>query len=219
MKVALLLTGLPRKVQEGYDNYWKTIIENYDTDVYLHFWEEEEYEKVLKIYNPKKYISEKPFKFTEHREGILSSDIGVKYEWKKYDVADSFRVLPMFYGWQSGYQLIEGEYDCVIRSRYDMGSETQIKLENLDLSKINVSNHHWPNSEIIDDNLCISNKELSNILFNDLFDEFINFCKTIGTIAEFNEKNFTNILYRKDLYKHIYKSNELPFQLLRNNQI
>ena len=49
MKVALLLTGLPRKVQEGYDNCWKHIIENYDTDVYLHFWEDDDYEKVLEV--------------------------------------------------------------------------------------------------------------------------------------------------------------------------
>ena len=40
MKVALLLTGLARKVEEGYNHYWKHIIENYDTDVYLQFWEE-----------------------------------------------------------------------------------------------------------------------------------------------------------------------------------
>ena len=52
MKVALLLTGLARKVEEGYNHYWKHIIENYDTDVYLQFWEDEDYEKVLKIYNP-----------------------------------------------------------------------------------------------------------------------------------------------------------------------
>jgi hypothetical protein len=216
MKVALLLTGLPRKVEEGYENYWKNIVENYNTDVYLHFWEEEEYEKVLEVYNPKKYICEKPFKFTEYKIGI-SSSTDVEYEWKHYDVADSFRVLPMFYGWQSGYQLIEGEYDCIIRSRYDMSSPNPIKLENLDLSKINVSSYHWPVSEILDDNLCISNHKLSNMLFADLFDEFISFSKTIGTIEEFNEKNFTNILYRKDLYKHICKSNELPFQLLRKS--
>jgi hypothetical protein len=206
MKVALLLTGLPRQVQEGYNDYWKNIVENYDTDVYLHFWEEAEYEKVLQVYNPKKYICQTPIEFTSYEEGILSSN-------------NSFRVLPMFYGWQSGYQLIEGKYDCIIRSRYDMGSSNPIKLEKLDLSKINVSNYHWKDSEIMDDNLCISNQNLSDILFTDLFDEFINFSKKIGTIEGFNERNFTNILYRKDLYKHIYKSNELPFRLLRKNEI
>ena len=41
MKVALLLSGLPRKVKEGYEHTWKHIIKNYDTDVYLHAWKDE----------------------------------------------------------------------------------------------------------------------------------------------------------------------------------
>ena len=44
---------------------------------------------------------------------------------------------------EQGYNLIEGEYDCIIRSRYDLGTRTPIRLENLDLSKVNISNHHW----------------------------------------------------------------------------
>lgn len=31
-----MLTGLARKVQEGYDGYWKYIIDNNDVDLYLH---------------------------------------------------------------------------------------------------------------------------------------------------------------------------------------
>lgn len=38
MKVALMLTGLARKVQEGYDGFWKYIIDNNDVDLYLHAW-------------------------------------------------------------------------------------------------------------------------------------------------------------------------------------
>ena len=45
MKVALMLTGLARKVEEGYKHYWKYIIDNHDVDLYLHCWEDEEYEK------------------------------------------------------------------------------------------------------------------------------------------------------------------------------
>ena len=30
-----MLTGLARKVQEGYDGYWKHIIDNNDVDLYL----------------------------------------------------------------------------------------------------------------------------------------------------------------------------------------
>ena len=131
MKVALLLTGLPRKVEEGYKNYWKNIVENYDTDVYLQFWEDEEYEKVLKVYNPINFSQEVPFKFTEHRKGVVSPNDDMSRPLEQYDVAGNFRGLPMFYSWQTGYRLIDGNYDCVIRSRYDLGAPNPIKLENL----------------------------------------------------------------------------------------
>jgi hypothetical protein len=132
----------------------------------------------------------------------------------QYDVAGNFRGFPMFYSWQVGYNLIESEYDCIIRSRYDLGAPHSIKLENLDLSKINISNWHWTGSEIMDDNLCITNQKLADILFKDIFDEFIDYSKTTGKIF-FQEKNFTEILNRKNLTNYICKTNELPFNLLR----
>lgn len=218
MKVALLLTGLPRKVQEGYTHYWKNIVENYDTDVYLHFWEDEEYEKVLEVYNPKKFIKEIPFKFTEYRCGVVSPNDDMSRPIEQYDVAGNFRALPMFYSWQTGYNLIEDEYDCIIRSRYDLGTLNQIKLENLDLTKINTSGMHWPGKPIFDDNLCITNQSNANIIFKNVFNEFVTHIKTMG-IINFAEKNFTEILQRKGLFDDTIKTNELPFQLLRENKL
>jgi hypothetical protein len=224
MKVALILTGLPRKVEEGYVHYWKSIIENYNTDVYLHFWEDEEFEKVLNVYTPKKFIKEKPFKFTEYTQGIKSySGDGTTLDdlprpLEHYDVAGNFRSLPMFYSWQKGYNLIEGEYDCVIRSRYDLGNANPIKLENLDLTKINTSAKHWPYSNIIDDNICVTNQKNSHDIFSNIFDEFIIHMKSTGTI-HYAEKNFTEILNKKGLYNYTIKTNELPFELLRKHKI
>lgn len=218
MKVALLLTGLARKVEEGYNHYWKHIVENYDTDVYLHFWEDEEYEKVLQIYKPKKYIQEKPFKFTEYISGIVSPNDDMSRPIPQYDVAGNFRGFPMFYSWQAGYNLIEGEYDCIIRSRYDLGTPNPIKLENLDLTKINVSAYHWPGSPITDDNICITNQQNADIIFKNVFNEFVVHHKTTGVIG-FQEKNFMEILKRRGLFENVHKSMELPFELLRENKL
>ena len=49
MKVALMLTGLARKVEEGYKHYWKYIIDNHDVDLYLHCWQDEEL--MTKVHN------------------------------------------------------------------------------------------------------------------------------------------------------------------------
>ncbi len=218
MKVALLLTGLPRKVEEGYNNYWKNIVENYNTDVYLQFWEDDEYKKVLKVYKPKNFSQETPFKFTEHRKGVVSPKDDMSRPLEQYDVAGNFRGLPMFYSWQTGYRLIDGVYDCVIRSRYDLGTHTPIKLENLDLSKVNTSASHWQGQPIFDDNLCITNHKNADIIFPNIFDEFVTHIKNTG-IINFAEKNFTEILERRGLINDTIKTTELPFELLRENKL
>ena len=93
-----------------------------------------------------------------------------------------------------------------------------IDINKLDMNKINISNQHWPNSEITDDNLCILNQKNADILFDDIFTEYIEHSKKIGYI-EFAEKNFMNILKRKNLYHLVNKSNDLPFELLRDNKL
>ena len=127
----------------------------------------------------------------------------------------------MFYSWEMTYKHIQlsGEkYDCVIRSRYDLGASIDIDLNKLDMDKINISNQHWPGSEITDDNLCILNQDNADILFSDIFSEYLKHSKKIGYI-EFAEKNFMNILKRKNLYHLVNKSNDLPFDLLRDNKL
>ena len=50
MKVAVIITGLPRNVQEGYDKCWGTYIKEYSADVYLQHWDTYESDVVSKIY-------------------------------------------------------------------------------------------------------------------------------------------------------------------------
>ena len=222
MKVALMLTGLARKVEEGYNNYWKYIIDNHDVDFYLHCWKDEEWKKVEEIYqNPKFIHVQKPFKFTEYRKGIESPNDDKSRPLEEYDVWGNFRTFPMFYSWEETYNALRvtrHKYDCVIRSRYDLGTDIDIDLNKLDLSKINISNHHWGGSPITDDNLCILNQDNAEKLFSDIFTEYIEHSKKIGYI-EFAEKNFMNILKRKNLYDLVNKSDDLPFQLLRDNKL
>ena len=222
MKVALMLTGLARKVEEGYKHYWKYIIDNHDVDLYLHCWEDEEYKKVKEVYPKYKYLyTQKPFKFTKYREGIESPNDDKSRPLEEYDVWGNFRTFPMFYSWEETFNALRvsrHKYDCVIRSRYDLGTDVNIDLNKLDMSKINISNHHWGGSPITDDNLCILNQENAHILFDDIFTEYIEHSKKIGYI-EFAEKNFMNILKRKNLYHLVHKSDDLPFQLLRDNKL
>ena len=224
-----MLTGLARKVQEGYDGYWKHIIENYDVDLYLHAWyskpdgktNHEDSDDVIKIYKNPKYIKiENPFKFTKYREGIDNPNNDKSRPLEDFDVYGNFRSFPMYYGWESTYKHIMNSninYDCVIRSRYDLKG-LPLDLTKLDLSKINVAGNHWAGTSINDDNFCATNKQISDRVFSNIFTDIINHHKKIGTISG-AEQNFTNFLIRNNLHGLSHKSSLIQFNLLRDNKL
>lgn len=218
MKIALLLSGLARNVSDGYNLYFKQFIQKYDVDVYCHYWKDGEWENVLDYYSPIKYICDIPFSFDEYKINVESPGDLFARPIVPYNVAGNFTSLPMFYGWQRVYSLIDSSYDCIIKSRYDLGWDSIPDLSSLDLTKINISNYHWPGHEILDDNLSIMNQTLANELFSNIFDDFVNTIKEEKVIY-FPEQNFTNLVIKKGLYKFVNKSNELPFKLLREFKI
>lgn len=229
MKVALMLTGLARKVNEGYINYWKYIINNNDVDLYLHAWESkpdgitnnEDSDFVEQIYPNAKYIKiEKPFKFTKYREGITNPTNDNSRPLEDFDVAGNFRSFPMFYGWETTYQHIKNSninYDCIIRSRYDLIGHP-IDLSKLDLNKINVAYNHWNGWDKNDDNLCITNKENADKIFANIFTDIVSYHKQTGQIG-CAEDNFTDFLRRNNLHHLSHKDPNIIFNLLRDNAL
>lgn len=230
MKVALILTGLARKVEEGYNQYWKYVIDNNDVDLFLHAWESkpdgktnhEDSDEVLRVYPNATYCKiEKPFSFTEYRNGIDNPNNDKSRPLTDFDVYGNFRSFPMFYSWESTYnefkKLCKIDYDCVIRSRYDLKG-LPLDLTKLDLSKINVAGNHWAGTSINDDNFCATNKQISDRVFSNIFTDIINHHKKIGTISG-AEQNFTNFLIRNNLHGLSHKSSLIQFNLLRDNKL
>jgi hypothetical protein len=231
MKVALMLTGLARKVQEGYDGYWKHIIENYNVDLYLHTWyskpdeitNHEDSDDVLRVYSkhiPSYLYIQNPFPFTEYREGIDNQNNDKSRPLGDFDVFSNFRCLPMFYTWESTYKHIinsNRKYDCIIRSRYDIGGRS-LNLSKIDLNKINTASNHWRGHDVFDDNLCITNQQNSDKIFSNIFSDIIQHHKKLGYINN-AERNFTDYLKRQDLDKITVKSDEINFSLLRDNKL
>jgi hypothetical protein len=219
MKVALVLSGLPRKVKDGYDRTWKNIIENYDTDVYLHTWKDEDWEDVYKIYTTSKsFILQEPFKFTKYKEGIKLPHTDKSRPIPQYDVMSCFRQLPMFYSWQIAYKPLYDsmiDYDVVIRSRYDLGINNSIKLNDLNMDFIN---HATGSGKFFDDNLCITNKKNSDKIFNSIFDDLIDFAKKEG-ILNSAESTWTSMLRNYNVIDLVKKNHNLDFKLLRENKV
>ena len=215
MKVAICISGLPRKVQEGFDQFWSPIIQRYNPDIYLHFWQDEEHDKVLSTYKPKDYICQLPFSFAEYVEG-LEADEAKSRPTQPYAVAGNFRGFPLFTSWQEVCKLIEGDYDYVVRGRYDLSGHCN--LEKIDPSRVNVSSMHWGHSNICDDNLYVSNSDLFRLVHYDAFDNLIEDARKIGRIY-FQEMNFTRMLHRKSLGHLITKTDQLGFSLLREDKL
>ena len=219
MKVALLLSGLPRKVKDGFDKTWKHIIENYDTDVYLHTWKDEEWENVTEIYpNAKSLQIQEPFKFTKYKEGITLPHSDKSRPLPQYDVISCFRQLPMFYSWQIVYKSMYDsmiDYDVVIRSRYDLGIRRPIDLNSYGMDVIN---HSGVPGGFFDDNLCISNKENSDKIFKTIFDDVISYGRETGVLNS-AESSWTSMLEKYKLKHLAIKHHNLYFDLLRENKV
>lgn len=221
MKVAVLLSGLPRMVEEGYLDCWKSIIDNYDTDIYLHSWKDLSWgcnwETVLNTYSSlpqtKSIHIQTPFKFTKYKEGIQLPHTDKSRPLPEYDVMSCFRQLPMFYSWQKVYQnMFETNihYDCIIRSRYDVKINQIIDLNDINLNNLNVA----PSENFYDDNLCISNYKNSFTIFKSIFDNVLQHSRNTG-ILNSAENTWTNMIHISGI--NVSVDYRLSFSLLRNN--
>lgn len=222
MKVALLLSGLPRKVEEGFNSTWSHIINNYDTDVYLQSWKDGswgcDWKKVYEVYDIPQVKSvniQSPFKFTEYKKDISLPHQDKSRPLPEYDVISCFRQLPMFYSWQKVYQDCidtQVKYDCIIRSRYDLNSVYSIDLSILDLNYLN----HAPGGNFFDDNLCITNFENSYKIFHQIFDRLIKKSRLKGVLNS-AETSWTDLISDSKCEAKVVES--LRFNLLREDHL
>lgn len=200
MKVAVVITGLPRKIQEGYDNCWGHYIKEYDADVYLQHWDSYESDVVSKVYPNAQILKSYNIDFKKYTNGINVSN------------NDFYNSFPLFYAWGSICPFIGSEYDVVIRGRYDL-KVPLMDISNLDLNKFNICNN-WNGKPYTDDNFSISSLKLYNEIFENIFSKLIKFGQTNRELY-FPEKNLYEIIKLQKLENLIVK-HEFPLQILRD---
>jgi hypothetical protein len=132
MKIALTISGQPRRYRHGFKELKRWFLDRYDIDVYLHAWqdkqfkkydffnegklkytynvEENTYQNLIDWYQPKDYLFEKAIKFDatelkgQHNQR-LNSQMGMWMSLKRaWDLVE-----------KSGIK-----YDLVIKTRYDL---------------------------------------------------------------------------------------------------
>lgn len=124
MKVALVLHGLFNSNYDknslgldGYKHIEKNILLNHDVDVYAHSWDIEKKNTILELYKPFKFEFEEQKKYDiEINKNFLNN--------VKNPPRPPHAILSHFYSIQKAMNLIGerwNDYDCIIKSRYDLG--------------------------------------------------------------------------------------------------
>ena len=131
MKIALLLFGQARFVEQCYEKIKSDILDIYNPDVYCHMWWDDDIKNngyvgnkgnylvpsdtpkiVTDLYSPKKIIIEEPFK---NREGV--NDIFIKYPELEYlsKIPSAEHYLSQIYSLQKVSELFDWKnYDFII---------------------------------------------------------------------------------------------------------
>jgi hypothetical protein len=146
MRIAICISGQPRNFKQSYTSLKKYFLDKHDCDIYFHSWKtpsfestnfgggnhqyqlnEEDYNELVELYQPKNYILEQPIVFdaSGYQCPIWRQPLN--------------NTLSMFYSIYKSFQLIEGEYNYVIRTRFDL----DYSLFNLEPPENNINIPEW----------------------------------------------------------------------------
>jgi len=127
MKLAICISGQPRNFKQSYESLKTYFLDKYDCDIYFHTWKtdsfestnfgfgnqqynlnEKDFNDLINLYQPKNYILESPIIFdaSNYKCPIWRQPLN--------------NTLSMFYSIYRSFQLIEENYDYVIRTRFDI---------------------------------------------------------------------------------------------------
>lgn len=173
MKTALLLSGIARHVERGYDSIYHHLLKpNPNTDVFIHTWLDaaanpELEKKVFDLFAPVKCVMEKPKTF---RHSSLNMERMMNSYAKPYK--REYFVEAFYSAWYSVLQsnLLKEQYrlendinyDYVIRARFDITYTAPIVCSNFDPNILHISDRGLP-PEMIDDRFGFASNSIMNI--------------------------------------------------------
>ena len=222
MKIAIIISGLPRCYKEGYEELKKWFLDKYDCDIYIHTWydtktifktghnfslnkdykfTEEDYQNILELYQPKNYTFQKPIPFDVN--GIISK-LGVKLNVS----------LSSFYSLQHSFNLIKEsgiEYDYIIRTRFDLKFTDYISPECVFLKDISLLNPNQLNYFQYSDDPTIRIAEIDDLFAVGGFEVMDVYCNTFSYVL--------NYLYMNQEYKEWLNNLVLDPELLVNESL
>lgn len=129
MKVALLLSGKMRFVEKCFSSIYNNIISPNDCDVYMQtYLDSVGVEKAIDIYKPKAVLLESEesivSEFKSSYPNCKNNQVSVPFQWRNLRAVFSM--------------IEEKQYDCVIRSRYDIKFSNILRVNDFDMNLMNI---------------------------------------------------------------------------------
>lgn len=130
MKTAVIIAGDARTFKDCYPSLNACILSQNDCDLFLHLYEDENTEQALKTYSPKRFV-------LENKESV-SFPVPLACESNKPPEVNAFGLMCQWRNIEIAFGLINGEYDCVLKTRYDLKYTNPLILNDFDMNMLNV---------------------------------------------------------------------------------
>lgn len=171
MKTALLLSGLPRYIDEGFPSINECLIKPNKPDIFIHTWGKSNdsglRSKLVNLFNPNHMLIEpgKIIHNTHINLDRMMASHGRSYTKEKFVEM----VYSMWYSMLQANLLKEQcrlehniHYDYVIRARFDITYSKPVKVAEYNSGIIHVAERGLPN-EMVDDRFAFGCNELMNV--------------------------------------------------------
>jgi hypothetical protein len=130
MKTAVVIAGDARTFRDCYPSLNACILSQNDCDLFLHLYEDENTEQVLKTYSPKRFVLE--------NKSSVSFPVPPACETNKPSEVNAFGLMCQWRNIEIAFGLVGGEYDCVLKTRYDLKYTNPLHIENFSMDFLNV---------------------------------------------------------------------------------
>ena len=232
-KVALLIPGLLRTYKRTSKFLFHNIIEpnmqEYDIDIYLGFWDHshqrgsggirndikristKEIDEILDLYKPKKYIILDDYETKNKVEfPQIANDIIKTIGWPNHPDGLSLiqnGLVAQTYTWYKTHSILEGDYDYIIKSRFDIATEKILFSELKDNAFNCAGPEHQYSQYNLADALFCGNKNLMEKIMSTYHEDILN--NKIQNISDFYPNVFPEWVLKDYLYRNGLKINYL----------
>jgi len=139
MRIALCFAGQPRSFEKGYEYYARNLLNNNDVDVFIHTWEGDGVDELLKLYKPKRYCIDKPIANICDFDGKFTNTPNAE-KWPPRFTVSAFYSMFMSCFLKINQEMIDRQYDWVVKSRTDYAMNGIIPFDQLDETRLYIPN-------------------------------------------------------------------------------